>query len=143
MIPPSHRTGIHHLQHCDAISKGIQIRGYYADNGRYVKHRFREDCQNKSWTLNYCSVGAHHQNGIAKVKIEQLTLAARTMALHAQSCVPEYISTMLWPFALLAAANRINNLHIDVNERTPEMRFSKVLGATIRLKLYHTFGCPV
>ena len=49
---------------------------------------------------------------------------------------------MLWPLALLAAAERINNLHIDLNGSTLEMKFSKVAGSSTRIKNYHTFGCP-
>ena len=49
----------------------------------------------------------------------------------------------MWPFALLAAADRMNNLHVDLNGNTPEMKFSQATGVTTRLKNYHTFGCPV
>ena len=65
--------------------------------------------------LTFCGVDAHHQNDIAEANIKQLTLASRTILLHAQRLWPGYISTMLWPFALLAAANRINNMHVDIN----------------------------
>ena len=50
---------------------------------------------------------------------------------------------MLWTFALLAAADRMNNLHIDLNGETPKMNFSAAKGTTTRLKNFHTFGCPV
>ena len=36
------------------------------------------------------------------------------MLLHAQRHWPEYITTMLWLFTLLAAAEQMNNFHIDV-----------------------------
>ena len=65
------------------------------------------------------------------------------MLLHAQRFWPEYISTMFWPFALLAAAGRLNNLHIDMKGMTLEMGFSSVAGSSVKLKNYHTFGCPV
>ena len=64
------------------------------------------------------------------------------MLLHAQRLWPEYISTMLWPFALLVAADRINNMNVDINGLTPEIKFSQVAGPTVRLQSYHTFGCP-
>lgn len=67
-----------------AMSRGINIHGYHADNGRYAEHYFREDFKEKSKSLNHCGTGAHHQNGIAEANIKQLTLAARTMILHAQ-----------------------------------------------------------
>ena len=50
---------------------------------------------------------------------------------------------MLWPFALLAAADRLNNLHIDLDGNTPEMKFLAATGSVTRLSNFHTFGCPV
>ena len=50
---------------------------------------------------------------------------------------------MVWPFALLVAADRMNNLHIDLHGLTPEMKFSKTTGESTRLSNFHTFGCPV
>ena len=43
---------------------------------------------------------------------------------------------------MLAAADRINNLHIDLNGKTPEMKFSRASGASTQLNNFHTFGCP-
>ena len=94
-------------------------------------------------TISFCGVGAHHQNGVSENTIKQLTLTARTLLLHAQRYWPEYISSMLWTFALLAAADRMNNLHIDMNGETPEMKFSAASGVTTRPTNFHTFGCPV
>ena len=50
---------------------------------------------------------------------------------------------MLWPLALLAAANRLNNLHVDSSGQTPEMKFSQAVGINTRLANFHTFGCPI
>ena len=74
-------------------------------------------------TISFCGVGAHHQNGVSENIIKQLTLTARTLLLHAQQFWPEYISSMPWTSALLAAADRMNNLHIDLNGETPETKF--------------------
>ena len=49
---------------------------------------------------------------------------------------------MLWPLALLSAADRLNHLHIDRDGQTPEIKFSGAIGNTTRLKDFHTFGCP-
>ena len=125
------------------MARGIRVKGYHTDNGRYAEHSFKNDCANKLQNLSFCGVGAHHQNGISEAKIKQLTLAARTMLLHAQRYWPEYISTILWPFALMAAADRMNNLHIDLKGLTPEMKFSQAITSSVKLKNYHTFGCPV
>ena len=47
--------------------------------------------------------------------------------LHTQHYWQEYITTMLWKFALVASADRMNNLHIDMNGKTPEMKFQTQL----------------
>ena len=49
---------------------------------------------------------------------------------------------MLWPLALLAAADMHNNLLVDLNDKTPEMKFSEAESVSTRLSDYHTFGCP-
>ena len=64
--------------------RGVVVKGYHVDNGRYAEHIFKDDCYEKMQRLTFCDVGTHHQNGIAKAKINQLTLASRKMLLHAQ-----------------------------------------------------------
>jgi hypothetical protein len=58
----------------------------------------------------YCGIGGHHQNGIAEQKIKELTLGAQTLLLHAKQMLPEYISTILWPFALKCCEDWLINL---------------------------------
>ena len=50
---------------------------------------------------------------------------------------------MFWTFALVAAAHRMNNLHVDMHGQTPEMKFSNTIGSSTRLSHFHTFFCPV
>ena len=92
--------------------------------------------------ITFCGVGAHHQNGITENIITSLTLIARTLLLHAQRHWPEYITTMLWPLALKAAADRINTLTIDMLGKTPDMKFSGVAAINVRVKDQHTWGSP-
>ena len=37
----------------------------------------------------------------------------------------------------------MNNLHVNLANETPDMRFSGVQSVNVQLKNYHTFGCPV
>ena len=92
--------------------------------------------------ITFCGVEAHHQNGIFENAIKQLTLISRTLLVHSQRYWPEYITTMLWPFALKAAQDRINQLNMNLDGKTPDMRFSGVAAHYINLKDFHTFGCP-
>jgi hypothetical protein len=46
-------------------------------------------------------------------------LVACTLLLHAKRMLPEYISMIMWPFALKCAENRLNNLVHCADGRTP------------------------
>ena len=70
-------------------------------------------------------------------------MSSRKLVLHAQRHWPEYITTMFWPFALVAAADRMNHLHVDMHGQTPVMKFSNTIGSSTRLSHFHTFGCPI
>ena len=50
---------------------------------------------------------------------------------------------MIWPFDLVISADRMNNLHVDMNGKTPEIKFSDTIGSTTQISNFHTFGCPV
>ena len=50
---------------------------------------------------------------------------------------------MLWSFSLVVSADRLNNIHVDMNDKTTEMKFSDTIGSTAWISNYHTFGCPV
>jgi hypothetical protein len=95
-------------------SIGVIAKAYHADNGRFADQGFRDECNRSNQTITFCGVGSHHQNGIAERKIKELTLGARTLLLHAKRMLPEHISTILWPFALICAEDRLNHLLIGL-----------------------------
>ena len=68
--------------------------------------------------LHFCGVGAHQQNGVSERIIKYLTLSLRTIVLHYQRYWPEYITTILWPFDLVEFADKMNNLHVNMNGKT-------------------------
>ncbi len=98
---------------------GILSKAYHADNGRFADQGFRDDCMQNNQIITICGVGSRHQNEIAERKIKYLKLCARTMLLHAKRMLPEYISTILWPFALKCAEDRMNNLVHQADGQTP------------------------
>jgi hypothetical protein len=55
-----------------ALSHGVHIKHYHADNGRFKDTLFTRDIEEKGQTISYCGVGAHHQNGIAEKRIGDL-----------------------------------------------------------------------
>jgi hypothetical protein len=91
-----------------ANNGGVLINSYRADNGCFADTGFQKALKDANQKINYCRVGAHHQNGILERRIKELTLISRTLLLHAKRHWPDYITTMLWPFALKKAAFRLN-----------------------------------
>jgi len=127
---------------CHANDGGVQIKAYRADNGRFADQGFRDSVNECHQTITYCAVGAHHQNGIVKRRIKELTLIGRTLLLHAVRHWPGYITTMLWPFALKEAAYRMNKLSINSDGRSNEARFFGIDGDLFDESTFHVFGSP-
>jgi hypothetical protein len=57
---------------CFALSHGITIKGYHADNGIFKAHGWVNHCHANKQSLTFAAVGAHHQNGMAERRIRQL-----------------------------------------------------------------------
>lgn len=104
----------HDFEH-KCATRGVDVKHYHADNGRFAEKTFLDSIKQCMQRITFCGVGAHHQNGITENTIKQLTLVSRTILLHAQSHWPEYITTMLWPFALKAAQDRLNQLNMGLD----------------------------
>jgi hypothetical protein len=81
-------------------SLGVESKAYHADNWRFADKCFKDDCISCNQTITFCGVGSHHQNRIAECKIKDITVGGCTLLLHVKCMLPEYISTILWPFAL-------------------------------------------
>ena len=123
-------------------SNGVSVQAYHADNGRFADKGFRDDCKSNNQTITFCGVGGHHQNGIAERKIKDLTLGGRTLLLHAKRMLPEYITTILWPFAIKCHEDQINNLVHRADERTPYQILLDLDASPINVKDFYTFGFP-
>ena len=87
----------------DCVTREVTPKRYHADNDTYAENAFKDDCRGKLQSLTLYGAGAHWQNGIAEKRIKHLTLDGRTMLIDAHHCCPEYITTMVWLFVLLAA----------------------------------------
>ena len=116
---------------------------YQADNGRFADAGFKQDCVDHNQTISFCGVGAHHQNGIVEGKNKILTQGARTLLLHGMRMWPLMITTMFWPFAIKAMAERMNKLHILSDGSTPESKLYSLDKNTIPVGSYHTLFCPI
>ena len=121
---------------------GRTVKHYQADNGRFADNAFLDACNDNNQTITYCGVGAHHQNGIIENKNKQLTQIARTLLLHGMRMWPQMIDSMFWPFAIKAAAERMNSLNVNLDGTTPESIFYGVPIENIPVKSFHTLFCP-
>jgi hypothetical protein len=74
------------------------------NNGRFADSGFQQEVKDSNQKITYCAVGAHHQNRIVERRIKELTLISQTLLVHAKRHWPDYVTAMLWPFALKEAA---------------------------------------
>ncbi len=114
----------------------------HADNGQFADKGFRDGCTSSNQTITFCGEGSHNQNGIAERKIKYITLGGQTLLLHVKRLFPEYISTILWPFATKCYEDRLNNLVHRADGRTPYETLANLDAALINTSNFHSFGCP-
>ncbi len=86
-----------------ANEEGVTINSYHADNGRFADSGFHKAIKDADQKIKYCADRAH-QNSIVKQRINELTLISWTLLLHAKQHWPNYVTSMMWPFALKEAA---------------------------------------
>ncbi len=99
------------------------IKHDQADNGQFSDKEFLATYSNLNQTIEFCGVGAHHQNRIIKNRNKQLTQTVRVLLLHGMRMWPQMVDQMFWPFAIKATSERMNRLHIDTDGHTPESKF--------------------
>jgi hypothetical protein len=120
---------------------GVTSQAYHADNGHFSDNRFCDECTSCHQVITFCGIGGYHQNGIAERKIKELTHGVWTLLLHAKQMLPEYISTILWPFALKCCKDWLNNLTHHADGQTPYQTIAGLESSKIILSNFHTFGC--
>ena len=131
-----------HAFECLAEQHGVRILHYHCDNGRFADKAFLDDVQVAHQTITFCGIGAHHQNGRAERRIQDITKNARTFLLHAAHRWPKAIAANLWPQAIKHVVNVRNSLPWPGKTESP---LSKFAGTSIQpnLKHFHPFGRPV
>ena len=125
-----------HAQTC-----GVKIKSYRADNGRFAEKSFRDSVRAAQQTIDFCAVGAHHQNGLIERHFQTLATRTRTILLHAKRHWPAMIAVLLWPFAYKYAELLHNNWKLDENGLSPSQKIS-VTDHRMELKDVHTWGYP-
>ncbi len=69
-------------------------------------------------------------------------LGARTILLHAKQMLPDYTSTILWPFALKYTEDQMNKLVHRADGQTPYQALTGLDPIKLDVSNFHTFGCP-
>ena len=92
-----------------ALTHGIKICAYHADNGIFKANAWVNHCNQHNQAITFAAVNAHHQNGIAERRIRELQNTTRTMLIHAAKRWPGCITANLWPYALKQACEIHNN----------------------------------
>jgi hypothetical protein len=104
----------------EALSAGVEIKGYQTDNGIYTSKAFREKLSSQNQSLRLSAVGAHHQNGVAESSIKSTTYKARALLIHAALRWPGVSEKTLWPMALQHAVYLHNKTPRQDVGRSPE-----------------------
>ena len=55
-----------------ARNRGVSIRHYHCDNGRFADNAFIKDVDEKGQTISFCAAYAHLQNGRAEKRLRDL-----------------------------------------------------------------------
>jgi hypothetical protein len=93
-----------------AKKRGCNNTHYHADNVPFKADKFVHDCTNKSQTISYSGIAAHHENGVAEQLIQMITTWARAMMLHSIIHWPGEARLELWPMAIDQSIYLWNNL---------------------------------
>ncbi len=64
------------------------------------------------------------------------------MLFHTKQMPLEYISTILWPFALKCCGDCLNNLIHRADNQTPYKMLADLESSNIIMSNFHTFDCP-
>ena len=73
---------------------GRTVKHYQADNYRFADNGFIDAINQKYQKINFCGVGAHHNNVIVENKNKILTTGARTLLLHSMIILLQMINKM-------------------------------------------------
>ena len=107
----------------------------------------------KNQHISFCGAGTHYQNGVIENRIKYLTLSERTLLLHAKRHWPDAITTILWPFSILADSRKHNTLYLHSSYRSlisarnykytsrtlPRRLFQKIFRVVSRMSSVLTF----
>ena len=102
---------------------------------------FQDSVEECNQTIDFCGLGAHHQNGIIERHQQRFTSCARTILLHFKCHWSAIILIILWPFTFKYAEFLNNHLHLDNHGLSPIEKFL-MTPKKLCLNTLHTWGSP-
>ena len=123
-------------------SIGSPIQSFRGDNQIFNSAEFLDDCARSHQTVNFCGVGAHHQNGVAERAIQTVTKWARTIMIDAAINWPDQADLSLWPMAMDHAVWMWNHLPKEGVGLSPLELATGIKSSHEELKRLHVWGCP-
>jgi hypothetical protein len=108
-----------------ASRHNVVVRHYHCDNGIFASEKFRAAVDQSNQTLTFCGVNAHHQNGVAERRIQDLADRTRSMLVNARHRNP-FATDNLWPFALRLASEIDRTIPKRSNTKSPLELFTGV-----------------
>ena len=99
---------------------------------------------NNNQATTYSGVAAHHQNGVAERKIQELQKMERSMIIHANRRWSNAVTTQLWPYAIAYAAKCINSTPNTFHNHlfSPEQIFTHTTLSNNKINHFYPFACP-
>ena len=122
-----------------ALSHGLTIKKYRADNGAFNTLVFKEAIIAANQSINFCAAYAHHQNAIAEHMIQTITNCACSQLIHAMHHWPDVITAELWPYPIKMVVDVHNNSPSN-HDLSPVKLFTGAKRQA-NLNLMHLFGC--
>ena len=126
-----------------AENRGVRVQAYHTDNGIFKVKKWVEECQQRNQNSTFAGVNAHHQNGVAEIRIRELQEKTREMLIHATKRWPGVVTILLWPYAIWMANQAYNNtpLTSHADKQSPNKIFDNS-AVDINQKHWKPFGCP-
>ena len=125
--------------------QGHKVQAYHADNDIFSCNEWRDSCNNSATRqrLTFSGVNAHHQNGVAERRIQEIQKSTRNSLIHANQRWPSAITNNLWMYAMCMVIGDMNNTPTSKSSdgRTPLHLLSNSM-IQINLKHWFHFSAP-
>ena len=118
-----------------ALSHGVSIRKYRANNGSLNTRVFKEAITAANQCIDFCAAYTHHQNSIVECMIQTITFWACSQLIHAMYHWLDIITAKFWPYPIRLVVN-VHNNSLSSNGLSPCWTFHGALNGALILHFY-------